>query len=291
MRQDAPTFDLQSHSRHSDGALAPRDVVAAAAAAGVELLSLTDHDTVDGVREAADAAVEVGIRLVTGVEISALDESGRDLHILGYLIDDRKPELLERLERYRADRERRSEAMVEALRELGFELDEGPLERRMAIGKPIGRPHLAEAVTAHPGNAERLLTEGLAEPSAFLGAYLIKGAPAFRSRQLPSVPEAIAAIHDAGGVAVWAHPFWDISAAAQVLDAIDRFRADGIDGVECFYVSHTAEQTTLLAERCVELGLLSTGSSDFHGPEHPLMSGFRAFRTYGLTPQLGPLRA
>jgi predicted metal-dependent phosphoesterase TrpH len=291
MRQDAPTFDLQSHSRHSDGALAPRDVVAAAAAAGVELLSLTDHDTVDGVREAADAAVEVGIRLVTGVEISALDESGRDLHILGYLIDDRKPELLERLERYRADRERRSEAMVEALRELGFELDEGPLERRMAIGKPIGRPHLAEAVTAHPGNAERLLTEGLAEPSAFLGAYLIKGAPAFRSRQLPSVPEAIAAIHDAGGVAVWAHPFWDISAAAQVLDAIDRFRADGIDGVECFYVSHTAEQTTLLAERCAELGLLSTGSSDFHGPEHPLMSGFRAFRTYGMTPRLGPLQA
>jgi predicted metal-dependent phosphoesterase TrpH len=291
MRQDAPTFDLQSHSRHSDGALAPRDVVAAAAAAGVELLSLTDHDTVDGVREAADAAVEVGIRLVTGVEISALDASGRDLHILGYLIDDRKPELLERLERYRADRERRSEAMIDALRELGFELDEGPLERRVANGKPIGRPHIAEAVTAHPANAERLIAEGLAEPSAFLGAYLIKGAPAFRSRQLPSVPEAIAAIHDAGGVAVWAHPFWDISAPAHVLDAIDRFRADGIDGVECFYVSHTAEQTTLLAERCAVLSLLSTGSSDFHGPEHPLMSRFRAFRTYGLTPQLGPLRA
>jgi hypothetical protein len=291
MRPDAPTFDLQSHSRHSDGALAAPDVVSAAAAAGVELLSLTDHDTVDGVREAAEAAADAGIRLVSGVEISALDETGRDLHILGYLIDDRDPVLLECLERYRADRERRTEAMVAALRELGFELEKGPLERRVANGKPIGRPHIAEAVTAHPANAARLRTEGLAEPSAFLGAYLIEGAPAFRPRRLPSVADAIAAIHDAGGVAVWAHPFWDIAAPTEVLDAIDRFRADGIDGVECFYVSHTAEQTTLLAERCAELGLLSTGSADFHGPEHPLMSRFRAFRTYGLTPQLGPIAA
>jgi hypothetical protein len=291
MRQDAPTFDLQSHSRHSDGALAAREVVAAAAAAGVELLSLTDHDTVDGVREAAGAAVDAGIGLVTGVEISALDESGRDLHVLGYLIDDRDPMLLERLERYRADRERRTEAMVAALRELGFELEEEPLERRVAKGKPIGRPHIAEAVTAHPANAERLRTAGLTEASAFLRAYLIEGAPAFRPRELPSVADALAAIHDGGGLAVWAHPFWDIAAPAEVLGAIDRFRAAGLDGVECFYVSHTGEQTALLAERCAELGLLSTGSSDFHGPEHPLMSRFRAFRTYGLTPQLGPIGA
>jgi predicted metal-dependent phosphoesterase TrpH len=289
MSQDAPTFDLQSHSRHSDGALAAGEVVAAAAEAGVELLALTDHDTVDGVREAADAAAQIGIRLVTGVEISALDETGLDLHILGYLIDDRDPKLLERLELYRADRERRNQAMIAALRELGFELDEAPLERRLATGKPIGRPHIAAAVTEHPANAERLLSEGLAEPSAFLGTYLADDGPALRPRRFPSVREAIDAIHDAGGVAVWAHPFWDVSAPADVLAAIDRFRADGIDGVECFYITHTAEQTTLAAERCAELGLLSTGSADFHGPAHPMMSRFRAFSTYGLTPQLGPI--
>jgi len=291
MSQNAPTFDLQSHSRHSDGALAAGEVVAAAAAAGVELLALTDHDTVDGVREAADAAAQVGIRLVTGVEISALDETGLDLHILGYLIDDRDPELLERLELYRADRERRNQAMIAALRELGFELDEAPLERRLANGKPIGRPHIAAAVTEHPANAERLLSEGLAEPSAFLGAYLADDGPALRPREFPSVREAIDTIHDAGGVAVWAHPFWDVSAPADVLAAIDRFRADGINGVECFYITHTAEQTTLAAERCAELGLLSTGSSDFHGPQHRMMSRFRAFSTHGLTPQLGPIAA
>ena len=284
-----PTFDLQSHSRYSDGALSPAEVVDAAAVAGVELLSLTDHDTVDGVREAAAAAGQAGIRLATGVEISALDRTSADLHILGYLIDDRDPELLERLEGFRADRERRTEAMVTALREAGFEIDLQPLERRVAEGKPIGRPHIAQAVTSHPANAARLAAEGLSEPSPFLGTYLVEGGAAFRQRETPTVPEAIAAIHEAGGVAVWAHPFWDIPSPEEVLATIDRFRTEGIDGVECFYLTHDQRQTTLLVTRCEELGLLSTGSSDFHGPAHALMSGFRAFSTYGLEPRLGPI--
>jgi len=289
MSDRRPSFDLQSHSRYSDGELAPADVVATAAEAGVTLLALTDHDTVEGVREAAAAAADAGIHLATGVEISALDRLGSDLHILGYLVDDRDPVLLERLGRFRADRERRTEAIVAALRELGFEIDEEPLAQRAADGKPIGRPHLAQAVTSHPANAERLADEGLTEPSPFLVAYLIEGRPAFRTRLIPTVPEAIDAIHDAGGVAVWAHPFWDVPAPDDVLAAIDRFRAEGIDGVECFYLTHTAEQTELLAKRCEELNLLSTGSSDFHGPRHKLMSQFRAFSTYGLEPRLGPI--
>jgi predicted metal-dependent phosphoesterase TrpH len=289
MPAQSPTFDLQSHSRHSDGELSPAEVVATAAAAGVELLALSDHDTVDGVREAAEAALAAGISLATAVEISALDQTNADLHILGYLVDDRDSVLLERLEQYRADRERRTAAIVGALRDLGFEIDEAPLRRRVGAGKPIGRPHIAAAVTSHPANAPRLAAESLAEPSAFLDAYLTEGRPAFRQRQTPTVPEAIAAIHDAGGVAIWAHPFWDVEGADEVLETIDRFRADGIDGVECFYVTHTAEQATLLACRCDELGLLSTGSSDFHGPGHPLMWRFRAFSTYGLEPRLGPI--
>ena len=289
MSDQAPTFDLQSHSRYSDGALDPAEVVAAAAAAGVELLALTDHDTVDGVREAEAAAAELGIRLATGVEISAPDRMSADLHILGYLIDDRDPVLLERLAAYRADRERRTERMAAALRELGFDLDDHALERRAASGRPIGRPHIARAVTSQPANADRLASEGLTDPSAFLAAYLTEGRPGFRQRETPTVPEAIEAIHDAGGVAVWAHPFWDVSEPEAVLATIDRFRGEGIDGVECFYVTHTAQQTALLANRCEELGLLSTGSSDFHGPEHALMSRFRAFNTYGWGPRLGPI--
>jgi 3',5'-nucleoside bisphosphate phosphatase len=285
----APTFDLQSHSIHSDGALRPREVVAAAADAGVELLSLTDHDSIDGVAEASAAASEAGIRLVPGVEISALDVNQLDLHILGYVVDPGDTALLRRLDYFRQDRRRRAVAMAEALTELGFELDESVLEARAAEGKSVGRPHLAEAVVNHPANATRLAAEHLQDPSAFLAAYLIDGRPAFRTRESPTVPEAIEAIHDAGGVAVWAHPFWDISSSEEVLGTIDRFRAAGLDGVECFYATHTQEQALLLAGRCGELDILTTGSSDFHGPRHREFSRFRAFSTYGREPALGPI--
>jgi 3',5'-nucleoside bisphosphate phosphatase len=264
-------------------------VVEAAAAAGVELLALTDHDSVDGVRDAARAASELGIGLVPAVEISAIDRGHQDLHVLGYLVDSGDRVLLERLRHFRADRERRAEAMVAAIRELGFSVDESLLEARAAQGKSIGRPHIAGAVVAHPANADRLASEGRTEPSAFLEGYLIEGRPAFQPRQAPTVAEAIATIHDARGVAVWAHPFWDVAGADEVLETIDRFRSWGIDGVECFYVTHTREQTELLADRCEQLGVLSTGSSDFHGPAHRQFSSFRAFRTYGRDPRLGPI--
>jgi predicted metal-dependent phosphoesterase TrpH len=286
---DPPTFDLQSHSLYSDGALEPREVVAAAARAGVQLLALSDHDTVDGVASAGDAAAELGLRLVPAVEISSVDRDRQDLHVLGYRIDHRDVTLRARLTGWRTDRERRADAMAGALHERGKEVDDSELARRKAQGKPIGRPHLADAVVRHPANAQRLASEGLGERSAFLEAYLIDGAPAFRPRTRPTVSESIQAIHDAGGVAVWAHPFWDVKDPDDVLATIDRFRDWGLDGVECFYATHTREQAELIADRCAELGLLTTGSSDFHGPEHRLFSRFRAFSTYGRAPALGPI--
>jgi hypothetical protein len=286
---EAPKFDLQSHSVHSDGALVPHAVVQAAAAAGVELLALSDHDTAAGVPEAAAAAAEAGIGLVPATEITSTFDGQQDLHILGYLIDPQQPTLVRTLERSRSDRELRAQAMADALRELGFELDEAGLSERAAQGKSIGRPHLAQAVVDAPANHDRLAADGLLDPTAFLVAYLIEGRPAFRHRAAPSVEDAIELIHAAGGLAVWAHPFWDVKDPSAVLAAIDRFRVAGLDGVESFYVTHTREQTELLVERCAELGLLSTGSSDYHGPQHHTFSNFRAFNTYGLAPTLGPL--
>jgi predicted metal-dependent phosphoesterase TrpH len=92
-------------------------------------------------------------------------------------------------------------------------------------------------------------------------------------------------------VAIWAHPFWDIAEADGVIETIDRFRALGVDGVEAFYITHTQEQTELVAERCSSLGMLTTGSSDFHGPGNRLFSRFLAFETYGLEPNLGSIAA
>ena len=243
--------------------------------------------------EAADRAR--ASRVVPAIEISAIDDGGergapRELHILGYLIDHTDPTFTATLEAFLADREQRTLRMAQSLRELGFELDEDTISARVSAGEPIGRPHLAEAALSPP----RQRTSACAKRSiddigSFIRAYLIEGRPAFSLRVTPTVAQAIEAIHGAGGVAIWAHPFWDVSDPAEVLAMIDRFRALGIDGVEAFYVTHTQEQTELLANRCAELGMLSTGSADFHGPENRLFSRFMAFDTHGLTPNLGPI--
>ncbi len=285
-------FDLQSHSTHSDGELPAAEVVARAAGAGVELLALSDHDTIGGVAEALAAGEQAGVRVVTAVEISSIDATAkapRELHILGYRIDHTSPALAERLAEFLADREQRTLRMAAAMRELGFELDENELKRRVADGQPIGRPHVAAAVLGAPANAERLAREHIDDVGSLIRAYIIEGKPAFRMRATPTVEQAVAAIHEAGGVAIWAHPFWDIEDPAEVLDSVERFHALGMDGIEAFYVTHTKEQTELLANRCAELGLLSTGSSDFHGVNNRLFSRFLAFDTFGLEPNLGPI--
>jgi predicted metal-dependent phosphoesterase TrpH len=286
----APTFDLQSHSLHSDGVLPAPEVVRLAAEAGVELFALSDHDTVDGVAEALDEAARRGIKLVPAAELSAVHGGHEDLHILGYLVDIADATLAERLADARADRVRRAGRMGDRLKELGFAVDDAPLEKRRAAGKPIGRPHLAAAVLQHPDNAERLAAEGHDDVSSFIPAYLIPGTPGYLARTHPTVEEAIGWIHDAGGLAVWAHPFWDLDAPQEALDTLATFADMGLDGVEAFYATHDAEQTKLLYDAAAERDLLTTGSSDFHGPEHRLFRQFRAFELHGLEPRLGPLR-
>jgi hypothetical protein len=293
---DAPPsaqhFDLQSHSTYSDGALEPADVVRRAADAGVTLLALTDHDTVEGVSEAIACGQNVGVTVVPAVEISSLDD-GRDpnieLHILGYLVDYTGPVLSKALGDWIDDRRQRTLRMADGLREAGFELDDTAIKQRIEEGRSIGRVHLAEAALKAPENAQRLAAEGIDEIGGLIRGYLIEGKAAFRLRQTPTVAEAIEVVHAAGGVAVWAHPFWDLTDPADVLATIDRFHALGIDGVEAFYISHDREQTAVIVERCTELGLLTTGSADFHGPDNNLFGHFRAFDTFGFEPNLGPI--
>ncbi len=285
MPVDGPTFDLQSHSTQSDGSLAPAAVVAQAAAAGVELLALTDHDTVAGVPEALAAAREHGIRLSPAAELSSVHGEHEDLHVLGYELEPSDPGLLAALEDFRADRARRIHAMADHLRELGFALDDSSF----AAHESLGRPHLADAVLAHPDNADRLARQGIEGKQELFPRYLVPGAAAYVARSRPTVEEAIEVIHTAGGVAVWAHPFWDIADPEHVLATVRHFVAKGLDGVECFYAEHSAEQALLLHDECEARGLLSTGSADFHGPGHEHFHTFRAFELHGRTPRLGPI--
>ena len=289
---DIPAFDLQSHSVHSDGVLEPAGVVVHAAAAGVEVLALSDHDTVDGVEEALAAGAEHGVRIVPAVEISAVSGPYEDLHVLGYGIDHHDPALLEALASYRQERVTRAERMAAALRDLGWALDDAALDARRAADRPIGRPHLAQAAFDHPHNAQRVRDEGLDTFSDLLVAYLIPGAPAYRGRERPTVAAAVAAIHGAGGLAIWAHPFWDVEDPGEVVRLVEAFagEAAGIDGVEAFYTTFTEEQTRLLHATALRLGLRTTGSADFHGPDHPRFAAFRAFETYELVPALDGIR-
>jgi len=285
----APDFDLQSHSTASDGALAPAAVVAAAHEAGVELLALSDHDTVDGLDEAfaAAAATDGALTLVSAVEISSLDLGDTDLHILGYGIDHHDPVLLARLELWREDRWTRGERIAEAMRENGWQVT---LPERG--GQPLGRPHIAAAIFDDPANAERVAAEGLTNSVDLLVAYLVPGAPGYRGRTAPTVGQAVEAIHEAGGKAIWAHPYWDFRDEDQheaTRDVLERFAALGGDGVEAFYISYSEDQTRRLVELAAGLDMLTTGSADFHGPDNPNFASFRNFSLYGLEPNLGPI--
>jgi 3',5'-nucleoside bisphosphate phosphatase len=281
---ELPIFDLQAHSTCSDGTLAPAAVAARAAAEGVEVMALTDHDTVEGVEEARAAARENGLRFSSAAELSAVHRPDADVHILGYELR-LDHGLLDALKGFRADRARRIEAMAERLRELGLDVDDRELRARREQGLPLGRPHLASAVLSD-ANAARLDELGVRDRDSLFAALLVPGAPAYVPRTRPTTADAIAAIHAVGGVAVWAHPYWDED---DPLPVLERFVEEGIDGVECFYATHTEAQVRTLHAACRERDLLITGSADFHGPENERFGRFRAFSLHGLAPDLGPI--
>ena len=258
-------IELQSHSTVSDGQLAPAGVVEKAAEAGVATLALTDHDAIAGVAEASAAAQRLGVELVPAIEMSCVHEYAEDLHVCGYWID--LGAIAPACERAQHERVTRAGEIVEKLRGEGFALHLEDAVREAGDALSIGRPHIARAAGA------------TGDLGPFFEEYLVPGAKAFVPRRWPTAEQAIELIHSAAGVAVIAHPYWDISAPGEVDDLI---RSLGADGVETFYPTHSREQTAHLLELCDELGLVSTGSSDYHGPTHKTFSTFGAYETYGL---------
>ncbi len=265
-------IELQSHSTHSDGQLPAAEVVERAAEAGVTTLALTDHDAVAGVPEAAEAAKRVGLELVPAVEMSCVHEFAEDLHVCGYWVD------LDRIgptcDRAQEERRNRAGEIVENLRREGFDLTLEDAIREAGGADSIGRPHIARAAGAS------------GDLGPFFEEYLVPGAKAFVPRRWPTADQAVDLIHEAGGVAVVAHPYWDIDDPAEVEELV---RAIGFDGIETYYPPHTKEQTEHLLSLCTELDLVPTASSDYHGPTHKTFSKFGDYDTYGLgEPQVPP---
>ena len=205
-------------------------------------LALTDHDAIAGVAEAAEAAERLGIELVPAIEMSCVHEYAEDLHICGYWIDLAK--IAAACERAQHERVTRAGEIVEKLRGEGFDLHLEDAVREAGDALSIGRPHIARAAGA------------TGDLGPFFEEYLVPGAKAFVPRRWPTAEQAIELIHEAGGVAVIAHPYWDISEPDEVDDLI---RSLGADGVETFYPTHSKEQTDHLLELCDELDLVPTG--------------------------------
>ncbi|HZO05364.1 MAG TPA: PHP domain-containing protein [Solirubrobacterales bacterium] len=266
-------IELQSHSTVSDGQLPPAEVVEKAAEAGVTTLALTDHDGVAGVPAAAEAAERLGIELVPAIEMSCVHPYAEDLHICGYWID--LPTMEPICARAQQERRNRAGEIVENLRREGFDLTLEDAIREAGDADSIGRPHIAKAAGAS------------GDLGPFFEEYLVPGAKAFVPRRWPDAAEAIELIRGAGGVAVIAHPYWDISDPGEVEDLIRSLQPDGI---ETYYPPHTREQTAHLLGLCQELGLYPTASSDYHGPTHKTFAEFGVYDTYGLGEPVVPPR-
>jgi 3',5'-nucleoside bisphosphate phosphatase len=266
-------IDLQAHSTVSDGQLPPREVATAAAEAGVMVMSLTDHDAVAGVPDAVAAAEEAGIECVPAVEMSCVHKYSDDLHMLGYWVD--LDEIAPACDRAQQERVNRAREIIERLNAHGVEVTFEDAVAQAGAADSIGRPHIARAAGAGP------------DLGPFFEEYLVPGAKAFVPREWPTAEQAVELIHAAGGVAVLAHPYWDISAPGEVDELI---RALEVDGVETYYPTHSEEQTAHLLELCAELDLIPTASSDYHGPTHKTFSEFGAYETYGLGEPQVPAR-
>ncbi len=257
-------IDLHSHSRVSDGVLSPTDLVRRAHENGVKMLALTDHDEVGGVAEARKAAAELGIKFVSGVEIS-ITWAGTSIHIVGLNVDENDPVLIEMLRRNRFGRVERAQRMAERLDRLGIPgAYEGAL-KYVTNPNLISRKHFA-----------RFLVECDAcpnIPNAF-DKYLRDGGPAYVPHQWATLTEAVEWIINAGGIAVVAHPgrypLKDVALHA----FFDEFRQLGGTGIEAVTGSHSPDQYLEFARLAKRYGLLVSAGSDFHAPgESPVDVG------------------
>ncbi len=245
-----PYADLHLHTRFSDGTYSPEELAGEAQKFGFTAIALTDHDTVEGCAPMAVACEKRGVEFVPGCELTAQAENGAELHILAYLIDILHPRLLTELSRYQQVRQDRIRQMVAKLNELGVALKPEVVFEIAGCRAP-GRPHIARA----------LVQEGICATSdeAF-DRFLKMHRPAWVPKAKMSAADAIALIHEAGGVAVMAHPGLN-----RLDDMIPRFAQLGLDGLECFHSKHSTADELRYVALAGELGLLITGGSDCHG--------------------------
>jgi predicted metal-dependent phosphoesterase TrpH len=249
-------IDLHVHSTASDGSLVPESVVDLAAKNGVEVLSLTDHDSLAGLPAAGERAARVGIRLIAGCELSVAEE-GVDVHLLAYGFDPADRALVEAVARYRESRNERARKILARLKGLGIRISFEEVEE-IAQGGALGRPHVAEA----------LMRNGFVETfNEAFQRYLGHHAPAYVAKHTVTLEEASSIVRDAGGVIVLAHP-----GTLNRDQHIPAWSRRGLDGIEVWHAKHDAAAVARYKGFAQLHGLLMTGGSDFHGERTPDIS-------------------
>jgi len=248
-------IDLHTHSSASDGTEPPAVVVERAVEAGLTTVALTDHDTTHGWGEAADAARAHGIRLVPGIEVSC-SRRHQSIHLLAYLPDPEDPGLVAELGRARESRDTRLDRMVALMADDGIPVTVESVRAQVEPGATVGRPHIADALVAAGVVAHR--------DEAF-ARWLGNRSPYYVSHYAPDPVAAVQVVRAAGGVPVIAHP-WSGTRGRVVSDAlVEEMASVGLAGLEVHHRDHTPDAVRHLAALARALGLLATGSSDYHG--------------------------
>jgi predicted metal-dependent phosphoesterase TrpH len=259
-------IDLHTHSTASDGTDTPAELVRNAAAAGLDVVALTDHDTTRG-HDEARAALPAGLTLVTGAELSCrLD--GVSMHLLAYLFDPTEPALLAERELVRDDRVPRAKAMIAKLNALGVPVTWEQVARIAGDGS-VGRPHVASALV------ELGVVPTVSD--AFTDQWLADGGRAYVEKHETDPFEAIRLVKGAGGVCDFAHPAAAKRGRTVPESAIAEMAAAGLDGIEVDHMDHDPDTRARLRGLAKDLGLLVTGSSDYHGSRKTVSLG--AFTT------------
>jgi 3',5'-nucleoside bisphosphate phosphatase len=251
-----PNIDLHCHSTISDGLLTPTQLVEHAAARGVDMLALTDHDDVAGLEEARRVAADKGIIFVNGVEVSA-SWRGQTLHIVGLGIDPEHPQLVRGLKSIRDGRTVRARSIAAQLNKFGIHGSFEGAYANTGDGRLIGRTHFARF----------LVQQGYAKDvRSVFKKYLVKGKPGYVPHQWATLSDAVGWICDSGGRAVIAHPARYKLGKDALDELLLEFRALGGEAIEVITASHTPEQSLLFARHSQRMGLLASRGSDFHGP-------------------------
>lgn len=244
------TIDLHSHTVVSDGRLTPRELVQLAHQKGVKHLSITDHDTTDGLDEAIAEAAGLGVEIIPGIEVSC-DIPGTEVHLLGFYLDYKNPEFQEKISTFREGRVGRAMEMVRKLGELGAPITWERVKEIAGDGS-VGRPHVAQALL-EAGHIQTI-------PEAF-DRWIGRNGPAYAEREKLSLEDAIALIHSVGGIASIAHPY----ESEGLMNLLPGLVKNGLDAIECYYTSYGPDRRQPLLEFIKSNGLIASGGSDYHG--------------------------